>query len=192
MDEKTTVEDKELIMQGLTAVVAKKGFTIEYASQKTLGKGCYGLCNRKDKKILLLEGMSDIQTISTMVHECGHALAHTPYRKSFEGLTLHEKKEIKEVEAESIACVVCSYLGLDTENFNFSYISEWAEGDISKFRKNIDVIGQYATELIDGIEMVFQQERIKKYEAQKQEEAIKQSPVKKTKRPIKQIEAVAS
>ncbi len=192
MDEKTTVEDKELIMQGLTAVVAKKGFTIEYASQKTLGKGCYGLCNRKDKKILLLEGMSDIQTISTMVHECGHALAHTPYRKSFEGLTLHEKKEIKEVEAESIACVVCSYLGLDTENFNFSYISEWAEGDISKFRKNIDVIGQYATELIDGIEVVFQQERIKKYEAQKQEEAIKQSPVKKTKRPIKQIEAVAS
>ena len=81
---------------------------------------------------------------------------------------------------------------MDTENFNFSYISEWAEGDISKFRKNIDVIGQYATELIDGIEMVFQQERIKKYEAQKQEEAIKQSPVKKTKRPIKQIEAVAS
>ena len=47
---------------------------------------------------------------------------------------------------------------MDTENFNFSYISEWAEGDISKFRKNIDVIGQYATELIDGIEDVLRED----------------------------------
>lgn len=192
MDEKTPVEDKEIIMRGLTQVVAKKGFTVEYADQKTLGKGCYGQCNRKDKKILLLEGMSDLQTVSTMVHECGHALAHTPYRSSFEGLTESEKREIKEVEAESIACVVCSHLGLDTENFNFSYISGWAEGDVSKFRKNMDVIGQYAGELIGGIEDSFQQDRIAKYEAKKQAEAENQKSVKKkSNRAAKKAEVVA-
>ena len=197
MDENTTVEQKELIMKGLTDVVAKHGFTVGYADEKTLGKGCYGLCNHKKKQILLLEGMSDLQTVSTMVHESGHALAHGPYRSGFEGLTAKERREIKEVEAESIACVVCFHLGLDTENFNFSYISGWADGDISKFRKNMDVIGQYSGELIGGISNAFEQDRIAKREAAKKAEeekakAAEVKPVKKkTKRAVKQSEAVA-
>ena len=56
------------------------------------------------------------------------------------------------MEAESIACVVCTHLGLDTKDFNFSYITGWAEGDIRKFRKNLDVISKHARTLIDGIE----------------------------------------
>lgn len=193
MDEKTPVEQKDLIIKGLTEVVAKKGFTVEYADEETLGKGCYGLCNHKKRKILLLQGMSDLQTVSTLVHESGHALAHSPYRKGFEGLTAQEKREIKEVEAESIACVVCSYLGLDTENFNFSYISGWADGDITKFRKNMDVIGQYSGELIGGIEDAFIKDRIAKKELAKSQEA-KPEPEKvkkKTKQATKQREAVA-
>ena len=59
---------------------------------------------------------------------------------------------IKEIEAESIACVVCTFLGLDTQNFNFSYITGWADGDIDKFRENIDVISRHARTLIKGIQ----------------------------------------
>lgn len=183
MDENTPVEQKDLIMKGLTEAVAKKGFTVGYADEKTLGKGCYGLCNHKEKKILLLEGMSDLQTVSTMVHESGHALAHGPYRSGFEGLTAKEKREIKEVEAESIACVVCYHLGLDTENFNFSYISGWADGDIAKFRKNMDIIGQYSGELIGGIAKAFEQGRIAKREAaKKQAEGAQKAEVKNVKK----------
>lgn len=196
MDENTPVEQKDLIMKGLTEAVEKKGFTVGYADEKMLGKGCYGLCNHKEKKILLLEGMSDLQTVSTMVHESGHALAHGPYRSGFEGLTAKEKREIKEVEAESIACVVCYHLGLDTENFNFSYISGWADGDITKFRKNMDIIGQYSGELIGSISNAFEQDRIAKREvAKKQAEEAQKAEIKnvkkKTKRAVKQNEAVA-
>ncbi len=196
MDEKTPVEQKELIMKALTATVAKRGYTVDFADEKTLGKGCYGLCNHKKKQILLLEGMSDLQTVSTMVHESGHALAHGAHRQDFECLTASEKREIKEVEAESIACVVCSYLGLDTENFNFSYISGWADGDIEKFRKNMDVIGQYSGELIGGISYAFEQDRIAKREAAKVAEAEQSTPEakpvkKKNSRAVKRTEAVA-
>ena len=89
---------------------------------------------------------------ATTVHECGHALAHSAYREDFEGLTPSEKREIKEIEAESIACVVCTFLGLDTQNFNFSYITGWADGDIDKFRENIDVISRHARTLIKVIQ----------------------------------------
>ena len=77
-------------------------------------------------------------------------------------------RDIKEVEAESIACVVCSHLGLDTENFNFSYITGWAEGNISKFRKNMDVISHYSLRLIDGIDTAFEEDRKLKAKMEKE------------------------
>ena len=155
MDENTQVQDKKNIINGLTNVVMDKGFTVEYVNQKELGPDCYGLCNHKEMKIKIADNLSDLQTISTLIHECGHALAHHEERKNFEGLSFIEKRSIKEVEAESIACVVCSYLGLDTSNFNFSYITGWADGDISKFRKNMDIISDCSWSLIMGIDNEF-------------------------------------
>ncbi len=154
-DETKLVEDKDKILSGLRKTIEDAGFSVSYANKEELGESCYGLCNHKAHEIKILEGMSHLQEISTTVHECGHALAHSAYRKDFEGLTISEKREIKEVEAESIACIVCTYLGLDTKNFNFSYITGWADGDISKFRKNIDVISKHANTLIKGIEKEF-------------------------------------
>ena len=163
-DETELIGEKEKILKALADVVSKEGFTIRYASKEELGDGCYGLCNHLTHEIEILEGMSDLQEISTTVHECGHALAHSAYRKDFDGLTPQERREIKEVEAESIACVVCTYLGLDTQDFNFSYITGWAEGDITKFRKNLDVISRHAKTLIDGIERERSKENQKEHE----------------------------
>ncbi len=151
-DQSKVVESKETILKGLREVAERNGYSITYANKEELGEGCYGLCNHSTHEIKILEGMADLQEISTTVHECGHMLAHSGHRKDFDGLTFAEKREIKEVEAESIACVVCTYLGLDTENFNFSYITSWADGDISKFKKNLDVISTHAKTLIKSID----------------------------------------
>lgn len=165
-DEKKAVENKESILRALWKVANENGFHVGYASKEELGEGCYGLCNHRDHEIHILKGMSDLQEISTTVHELGHALAHSAPRKDFEGLTQVEKREIKEVEAESIACTVCSYLGLDTTNFNFSYITGWADGDIDKFRKNLSVIQKHSMSIINGIEKEMARERIAKKESE--------------------------
>lgn len=189
MDEETTVEEKELIKAGLLSVVAKEGYSVGYASKEELGQGCYGLCNHMEKKILLLDGMSDLQEISTLIHECGHALAHNPYKAKFEGVMTLPDRDIKEVEAESIACVVCSHLGLDTEDFNFSYITGWAEGDITKFRKNMDVISKYSLELINGIDEAFIEDKKLKAKFEREKEKIKTN--EETIRKPRAAEAVA-
>ena len=196
-DENSTVEEKDLIMKGLLDVVGKKGYTFRYATEEELGKGCEGLCNYNTKEILVKEGMSDLQTVSVLVHECGHALAHGPYRESFEGIKELPSRDIREVEAESIACVVCSHLGLNTDNYNFSYISGWAQGDISKFRKNMDRIGMFSGDLIEGIDNAFTQDRVAKYQKEKEQSSnevvteVPPSSGKKRGRPKKQIEAEA-
>lgn len=152
IDENATIEDKESIIAGLNNVIREEGYAFRYASKEELGEGCYGLCNHKKKEILLLENMPDLQEIGTFIHECAHALAHNPYKENFDGLTSLPTKDVKEVEAESISCVVCSYLGLDTKDFNFAYISGWADGDVSKFRKNIDAISRYSLKLTRSID----------------------------------------
>lgn len=148
------VEDKDLIISAMIKVAEKQGYKFNVVDDSRLGAGCYGLCNHRSKEILILEKLGDSQFISTFAHELGHALAHSRPRGDLECLCPKEKREIKEVEAESIACIVCSYLSLDTENFNFSYILGWAEGDISKFRRNIDFVGACAKTIIDEINLL--------------------------------------
>ena len=160
LDEDSEVEEKRKIVEGLKRTLDELGYSFAYVGGEELGENCYGLCSHKEKAVKVKEGMGDLQTISTLIHECAHALAHGAERKDFEGLRTMEKREIKEVEAESIACIVCAHLGLETEEFNFSYIAGWASGDIAKFRKNLDLVSSCARRLIAGIE----EEREKKDE----------------------------
>lgn len=166
-DKGKAVENKEIILRGLSKVAEENGFGISHADEKDLGPGVYGECNHLTHQIKILEGMPDLQEISTTVHEIGHALAHSSYREDFKGLTPAEKRGIKEVEAESIACIVCNYLGLDTENFNFSYIAGWSEGDIGKFKDNLEVISKHARTIIDGIDYEFELSETKEKEEEK-------------------------
>lgn len=148
----SNVENKNSIIKALSGVVGKENYSISYKTELQLGEGCKGLCNHKTKEIYLLVGMNDAEEISTLIHECAHALAHNPYKSDFDGIRHLKQRDIKEVEAESIACIVTSYLGLDVKEFNFSYISSWAMGDISKFKNNLDNIKKYSTLLIDALD----------------------------------------
>lgn len=155
-DETIVVDNKNIIVDALKDTIAKYGFSVNFVSIEELGEGVFGLCNHKEKEIKVLDNLSDLQEISTLVHECGHALAHHENRVDFKGLTKKEMRQIKEVEAESISCIVSSYLSLDTQNFNFSYITAWSNADIKLFRRNLDLISKYAKVLIDGINNEFE------------------------------------
>ncbi len=152
IDESKVVENKDAIVEGLRKEAERRGFSLRFVGEEELGEGCYGSCNHKKREIKVLTSLSDLSMISTLAHECGHALAHSCSRSDFMGLSNMEKREIKEVEAESIACIVSARLGLDTENFNFSYISGWAKGDISKFRHNLSLVRECAYALLQSIE----------------------------------------
>lgn len=152
IDNEATVEKKEAIISGLKKAVEDRGFFVRFVSEGEMERECYGLCDHRKREIKVLSSLSDLLKISTLAHECGHALAHSFKRDDFIGLSNMEKKEIKEVEAESIACIVSSRLGLDTQNFNFSYISGWGKGDISKFRHNLSFIRECSYLLLKSVE----------------------------------------
>ena len=76
------------------------------------------------RQIVIRSGMSDAQTMKTMVHELAHAMMHDPEYLAQAGET--KDAATREVEAESVAYTVCAHFGLDTSDYSFPYISAWS------------------------------------------------------------------
>ena len=114
----------------------------------------HGAYHHAEKKITLRSGMSEAQTIKTLIHEMAHAKLHALPAEGGIVLGAHEKnRRTREVEAESIAYTVCQYLGLDTGDYSFGYITGWSSGKEQKeLRSSLECIRDTAAKLIDGIE----------------------------------------
>lgn len=117
----------------------KKSCQIPIAYEK-ITSGAKGYCT--SDRIALKEGISQIQSIKTAIHEIAH------HRLHFGG---NEKISTgsKEVEAESVAYTVCSHYGIDTSEYSFGYIAGWSAGkDMPELKKSLEIIQQTASEII--------------------------------------------
>lgn len=93
--------------------------------------------------------MSEAQTLKTAFHETAHARIHSDSDKS---------REQKEVEAESIAYVVCSHFGLDTSDYSFGYVATWAgRQDINLLKQSLQTISQTAKAIITDVERAMEE-----------------------------------
>ena len=112
--------------------------------------GAYGCCDFVEQRILVQPDMNQIQTIKTMIHEVSHAKLHAPEKT--EELPQHKQRFVREMEAESVAYVVCRHFGIDTSDYSFGYVAGWSRGrELSQLRESLDLIRNTAAELIDGI-----------------------------------------
>lgn len=109
-----------------------------------------GWCNFTQEKIIIKEGMSEAQTLKTAFHETAHARIHA-------GDT-DKSREQKEVEAESIAYVVCNHFGLDTSDYSFGYVATWAgRQDINLLKQSMQTISQTAKAIITDVERALEE-----------------------------------
>ena len=114
----------------------------------------YGCCNFVEQRILVQPDMSQVQTIKTMIHEVSHAKLHAPIEDG-DGETPPQRKRrfVREMEAESVAYVVCQHFGIDTADYSFGYVAGWSHGkNLSQLKASLELIRNTAAELIDGID----------------------------------------
>lgn len=107
------------------------------------------------KKIAVQKGMSESQTIKTLIHETSHAILHSaPGEKT---------RETKEVEAESVAYTVCSHFGIDTSEYSFGYIASWSSTkELRELRASLETIQKTASGLIMEIEKTMEEMKSKR------------------------------
>ena len=112
-----------------------------------------GYFNIGENRIAVQEGMSESQTLKTMVHETAHSMLHNKEVNKEDILAPAKDRNTKEVEAESIAFTVCNHFGIDTSDYSFGYIAGWSSGkDMKELKSSLDTIRRTASELITGIE----------------------------------------
>ena len=122
--------------------------------------GAKGYYHTVDKEIVIKKDMSELQTMKTCVHEVSHALLHDRDKMKNEGI--EKDQQTKEVEAESVAYVVCSYFNLDTgKDYSFPYIGMWSSSkEMNELKASMDTIQKTAAGLIDGIEANMEKQRV--------------------------------
>ena len=142
----STVEGYEDFIKAVTYVAPA---TISFEDIPGSSRGFF---SPTENRIAVQEGMSESQTLKTMVHETAHSMLHSKEVDS-DILVPVKDRNTKEVEAESIAFTVCSHFGIDTSEYSFGYIAGWSSGrDMKELKSSLDTIRKTASELIMGIE----------------------------------------
>lgn len=121
---------------------------IEFKAIEGSANGYYHLTN---KNIVVDMDMSQAMHCKTAIHEITHALLHD--KDSGLEKDSHLDKRTKEVQAESVAYVVCQYYNLDSSEYSFGYIAGWSsDKDIKELKCSLETIRQTAQTIISGID----------------------------------------
>ena len=116
--------------------------------------GSHGYCHLTEKRIAIQEGMSELQTLKTAIHEIAHSKLHAidPEAPAIEQADRPDSRT-REVQAESVAYAVCQHYGLDTSDYSFGYVAGWSSGkDLKELKVSLETIRATAHELITTID----------------------------------------
>ena len=114
----------------------------------------HGYYHLEEKRIAIDEGMSELQTIKTAIHEIAHAKLHDidPNAPKEEQAGRPDRRT-REVQAESVAYTVCQHYGLDTSDYSFGYVAGWSSGrELDELKSSLETIRSTAAEIINSID----------------------------------------
>ena len=121
-------------------------------SVEVMGGGMDGYFDLEHQDIAIRKGMSEVQTVSAVIHEMAHALLHNR-TKDTEEKTPEISRSTEEVQAESISYAVCAYYGIATGDNSFGYIASWSKDKtLPELRESLEVISRTADGLINDID----------------------------------------
>lgn len=133
---------------------------IKIEAFKASAKGCY---NSLTNEIMIQPDMSEAQTIKTMIHEIALSIVHSDenLNQLKQKDNVEFSKNEKEVQAESIAYIVSSHLGIDTSDYSFPYVATWGlstePSDLEKVKQNLKCIKGTSLELTSKIDTYMEQ-----------------------------------
>lgn len=115
-------------------------------SDLILRNGAKGYYSVTEDRIVVNEELSLNQKAKTLSHEFVHSLLHKETEKG---------QKQREIEAESIAFVICDHFHIDTSEYSFGYIAAYANEDYEFLKETLVNIQSNAHEYISKIEPVF-------------------------------------
>ena len=121
----------DALFDALAAELARSGYTLLRADCSPAN----GKTHFLSRTVVVRPDLSPAQALKTLAHEVAHTMLHdgSEYGAGCRGAA--------EVEAESVAYLVCGAVGLRSDVYSFPYVARWAEG-------NLEVVQTCATRLV--------------------------------------------
>ncbi len=137
-----TVEDYEEFLEQLEQI---SPVPVRFDEIRNKAHGYY---SKKEKEIVLRTDMTQLQTVKTLVHEIAHAHLHNEKQ---------DRKKLsraqKEIEAESVAYILCSHYGLDTGSYSFGYLAGFSSSaELKELKGSMERIHRTSSEMIRDLE----------------------------------------
>lgn len=110
----------------VSGLITDTGFDLQVADLDRLGEA-NGITDWQHRDVVVRASLPGAQRFKTAVHELAHIRLHEPTsdaRPSCRGIV--------EVEAESVAYMVCAALGIDSAGYSLPYVASWSGGDLTK------------------------------------------------------------
>ncbi len=130
------------LWNALAAQVKHAGYTLERGD-------CGGANGRTDhsvRTVRVRDDVSEAPATKTLCHELAHVLLH-PDNAAYFGC-----RGRSEVEAESVAFLVCQSVGLSTDGYSWPYIAHWSNGDATVVRQTADRVLTAVRTILGGLD----------------------------------------
>jgi antirestriction protein ArdC len=134
--------DPTVYLERLEEFVQRKGIALSYSDAIAPAKG-----TAEKGKITLLPSQSPAETFATLVHEVAHSDMHFGDRRA------DTDKRIRETEAESVAFVVCSAIGINPGTASRDYIGLYG-GDSKLLLASLEYVRATASFILDALEAI--------------------------------------
>jgi len=130
------------LWDGLTARVTALGYSLERGDCG----GANGRTDHSTRTVTVRDDVSDAQATKTLAHELAHVILHPCTTAYF------QCRGRSEVEAESVAFLVCRAAGLPTDGYSFPYVAGWANGETDVVRETADKVLTTARTILASLE----------------------------------------
>lgn len=108
-----------------------------------------GYCDFSKEQIVIKDGMDEKHVVKTAVHEIAHSLLHGKDNKYNNEIS----RKAAEVQAESVAYVVCSHYGIETGEYSFGYIAGWSrDKKTEELKESLSVIQKTSNFIINRVD----------------------------------------
>ncbi len=121
------LEGEGALWDALAAQVVAAGFTV---SRGDCGSA-NGCTNFTARTVVVAEHLSGKAADKTLAHELGHVLL------GHEAQVVVDR-DVAEIEAESVAYIVCNALGIDTASYSLAYVAGWSRGSVERIRRTAE------------------------------------------------------
>jgi len=127
----------------LAELVQREGFRVERGQLFPAN----GQTSWMARLVTVADRLEDGAACKTLTHELAHIKLHQPHQMDY-----YRNREQCECEAESVAFLVCSQLGLPSDAYTFPYVATWAQGDMHVVTAAADAALKCAVRILNGLE----------------------------------------